>query len=71
MRSGGRRRRCGRHLPAEGKAQKVVRDHKKIVDAIARGDAVRAQDGLREHLSGTLSQVDEICRRYPDFVAMP
>jgi DNA-binding GntR family transcriptional regulator len=59
------------HLPSEGKAQAVVRDHKRIVDAIAKGDAELAQQRLREHLSGTLSQVDEICRRYPDFVLLP
>lgn len=58
------------HLPSEGKAQAVVRDHKRIVDAIAKGDAGVAQQRLREHLSGTLSQVDEICRRYPDFVVV-
>jgi DNA-binding GntR family transcriptional regulator len=56
------------HLPSEGKAQAVVRDHKRIVDAIARRDPELAQQRLREHLSGTLSQVDDICRRYPDFV---
>jgi DNA-binding GntR family transcriptional regulator len=58
------------HLPSEGKAQAVVRDHKRIVDAIAKGDAGVAQQRLREHLSGTLSQVEEICRRYPDFVVL-
>lgn len=56
------------HLPSEGKAQAVVRDHKRIVDAIAKGDAELAQQRVREHLSGTLSQLDEIVRRHPSFV---
>ncbi|WP_394787830.1 GntR family transcriptional regulator [Rhodoferax sp.] len=57
------------HLPTAGKAQAVVRDHRRIVDAIAQRDPQAAQDCLREHLSGTLGQLDEICERYPDYVA--
>lgn len=56
------------HLPSQGKAQAVVRDHKRIVEAIAKGDPALAQQRLREHLSGTLSQVDDICARYPAYV---
>ncbi|ARP94397.1 GntR family transcriptional regulator [Bordetella genomosp. 13] len=56
------------HLPEAGKAERVLRDHQRIVEAIAAQDATRAQQALREHLSGTLSQVDEICRRYPEYV---
>ncbi len=57
------------HLPSAGKAQAVVADHTRIVDAIAQGDPQAAQDALRAHLSGTLGQLDEICERYPDYVA--
>ncbi|WP_349654592.1 FCD domain-containing protein [Ramlibacter sp. 2FC] len=57
------------HLPSAGKAQAVVRDHRCIVDAIAQHDPEAAQARLREHLSGTLSQIDEICQRYPDYVS--
>lgn len=56
------------HLPSIGKAQSVLADHRRIADAIARGDAPGAQEALRAHLSGTLSQVDEICARHPDYV---
>lgn len=56
------------HLPETGKADRILRDHQRIVEAIAQRDAAGAQDALREHLSGTLSQVDEICERYPDYV---
>ncbi|WP_418315010.1 GntR family transcriptional regulator [Piscinibacter sakaiensis] len=56
------------HLPAEGKAQAIVRDHTELVDAIAKGDAAQAQRVLRRHLSGTLSQVEQIRRKHPEFV---
>jgi len=56
------------HLPDAGKAQAVVRDHKRIVDAIAKGDPELAQQRVREHLSGTLAKVDEISARYPQYV---
>lgn len=57
------------HLPSAGKAQAVVRDHRRIVDAIAQRDPEAAQARLREHLSGTLGKLDEICERYPEYVS--
>lgn len=57
------------HLPAQGKMAAIVADHQRIADALAAGDAVAAQAALRAHLSGTLSQADEIRTRHPDFVA--
>lgn len=56
------------HLPAEGKGEAIVRDHARIVEAIAKGDADAAQRRVREHLSGTLAQVEAIRARYPDYV---
>lgn len=56
------------HLPVEGKAQAVVRDHRRIVEAIAKRDPDAAQERLRQHLSGTLGKVDEIRERFPDYV---
>ena len=56
------------HLPAAGKGEAILRDHARIVDALARGDADAAQRRVREHLSGTLSQVDAIRARHPDYV---
>ncbi|HWK71639.1 MAG TPA: GntR family transcriptional regulator [Burkholderiaceae bacterium] len=56
------------HLPESGKAERVIDDHQRLVDAIAAQDPARAQDVLRQHLSGTLNQIDEICRNYPDYV---
>lgn len=56
------------HLPEPGKAQRILEDHQRLLDAIAAQDAPQAQHVLREHLSGTLNQVDDICKRYPDYV---
>jgi GntR family transcriptional regulator, rspAB operon transcriptional repressor len=56
------------HLPAAGKARAVVRDHRRIVEAIAAGDVAQAQQRVREHLSGTLGQVDQLRAEHPDYV---
>jgi DNA-binding GntR family transcriptional regulator len=49
--------------------QAVVRDHKRIVEAIAAGDAELARTRVREHLSGTLGQLEQIRSAYPDYLA--
>jgi DNA-binding GntR family transcriptional regulator len=56
------------HLPVPGKAQSILDDHARILGAIAVGDADAAQEALRQHLSGTLAEVDEIRARFPDYV---
>jgi GntR family transcriptional regulator, rspAB operon transcriptional repressor len=56
------------HLPSAGKAKAVVRDHRRIVEAIAAGDAAQARERVREHLSGTLSQAERIRADHPDYV---
>jgi len=56
------------HLPTAGKAESILRDHRAIVRGIEARDPAAAQAALRQHLSGTLSAVDEICRQYPDYV---
>jgi GntR family transcriptional regulator, rspAB operon transcriptional repressor len=55
------------HVPAEGKPQRVLADHKALVDAIEARAPQRAQQALREHLSGTLAQADEIRRAHPGY----
>ncbi|MEM5295964.1 GntR family transcriptional regulator [Burkholderia sp. JPY481] len=57
------------NLPVEGKTMAVVRDHTEIVDAIDKGDVEAAQAALRKHLSGTLSQIDQIRTSHPNFLA--
>jgi DNA-binding GntR family transcriptional regulator len=56
------------NLPTPGKIQGIVRHHALIVQAIADGKPDEAQQHLRDHLSGTLSHVDEISARYPGYV---
>lgn len=57
------------NLPSVGKQRAIVRDHRRIVDAIANGDAEAAQTSLRDHLSGTLGQIDAIRAAHPDYFA--
>ncbi|MGV7219287.1 GntR family transcriptional regulator [Bradyrhizobium sp. UFLA05-112] len=57
------------HLPSPGKAQNIVRHHRLITRAIEAGDAVTAQQHLRTHLSGTLSELDRIRARYPEYLS--
>lgn len=55
-------------LPSPGKRTRVIQDHSDLVDALARGDGAVAQDVLRRHLSGTLSNIEDIRLRHPSFV---
>ena len=57
------------NLPAKGKAQAVIRDHRAIADALEARDAARAQAAVRAHLAGTLTFVDEVRRRHPELVS--
>lgn len=56
------------HLPTRGKAQSVLRDHQAILQAIAARDPAGAQAALRLHLAGTLTYVDEVRAKHPDWV---
>lgn len=56
------------HLPTAGKTASILRDHAAITAGISAGDAAAAQQALRQHLSGTLSAVEEIRRQFPDYV---
>lgn len=55
------------HLPLNGKAESVLKDHADIADAIARGDAAAAETAVRRHLSGTLSELDALRAQYPNY----
>ena len=59
------------HVPTKGKVQRIVADHAAIVEAISAGAPVRAQERLREHLSGTLAQAEDIRRAHPDYFRTP
>jgi DNA-binding GntR family transcriptional regulator len=55
------------HLPLNNKAESVLKDHADIADAIGRRDAAGAEAAVRRHLSGTLSQLDALRAKYPDY----
>jgi DNA-binding GntR family transcriptional regulator len=55
-------------LPSPGKRPRVLQDHVELLDAIERGDGPAAQDILRRHLSGTLSNIEDIRARHPSYV---
>ncbi|MBV9563521.1 MAG: GntR family transcriptional regulator [Bradyrhizobium sp.] len=57
------------HLPSPGKAQDILRHHKLIVRAIGAGRGDDAQKHLRNHLSGTLSELARIRARYPEYLS--
>lgn len=59
------------HLPLNSKAQRILADHGEIAGAIANGDSERARNAVRRHLSGTLSELDALREKYPDFVLPP
>ncbi|WP_244598314.1 GntR family transcriptional regulator [Pseudohoeflea suaedae] len=55
------------NLPDPGKPANIIHYHRAILDAIEDGDPAAAERAIREHLTGTLSQVREITARYPEF----
>jgi DNA-binding GntR family transcriptional regulator len=57
------------NLPMPGKMETVLADHQAIIDAVRCGDPERAVAAMRKHLSGTLSIIDLIRERYPDYVS--
>lgn len=57
-------------LPSPGNAERVVRDHRRIVEALAIGAPDAAQAALRAHLSGTLSRVADIRMRHPEYITL-
>ena len=58
------------NLPMPGKMQNVVDDHRNIVDSVRRGNRQSAAEALRKHLSGTLSIIDLISEKFPDYVRL-
>jgi DNA-binding GntR family transcriptional regulator len=56
------------HVPINGKAQAVLEDHTGIARCIAEGDPAGAQEWVRRHLSGTLTELNSLRERYPDYM---
>ena len=52
-------------LPKEGKMRSIVERHQEITAAIAAGEPLRAQEALRDHLTGTVSRIDILRQEHP------
>ncbi|MFG6486895.1 GntR family transcriptional regulator [Roseateles sp. BYS78W] len=58
------------HSPFIGKTESIMDGHHAILAAIESGDVDAAQRAVREHLSGTLASVEDIQKRYPDYLIL-
>ena len=54
-------------LPTEGKAAKIIADHKDILESIAERNPNKAEAAVRHHLKGTVSTTDEIRAHFPEY----
>ncbi len=52
--------------PAEGKIALLVKEHEAILDAIAAGDAERAEKTLRTHIAGSVLYMEELLLVSPE-----
>ncbi|WP_128253695.1 GntR family transcriptional regulator [Falsirhodobacter deserti] len=55
------------HLPEAGKIAKILECHGAIADAIEAGDPDAAMSAVRNHLSRTVTQVEALCKKHPDY----
>ncbi|MEK9752021.1 MAG: GntR family transcriptional regulator [Rhodospirillaceae bacterium] len=55
------------HLMTPGQAQRILGDHRRIVDAVVAGDPELARTALRQHLSGTLAESANIKAQFPAY----
>lgn len=54
-------------LPGPGKIKRILDGHRAIIEALAAHDPEAAQAAIREHLSQTVSRVDELRRLHPTY----
>jgi DNA-binding GntR family transcriptional regulator len=57
------------HMPLNGKTQSILHDHGEILAAIEARDPARGERYVREHLSGTLSELTALRAQYPEYIA--
>jgi DNA-binding GntR family transcriptional regulator len=48
-------------------ASEAVRDHTRVVDAIANGDAERAAQSLKSHIEQNVDYMGRLRDEYPDY----
>ena len=54
-------------LPAEGKMQRIITDHKAIVAALEQGQAQAAEAAVRDHLSRSIALTGAMKAKNPDY----
>lgn len=60
--------RCQRlELPRIGKMQDILQGHSAIVDGIGEGDAGKAVEAMRRHLTGTILSIESLREEYPGY----
>ncbi|MBC9247645.1 GntR family transcriptional regulator [Paracoccus sp. 11-3] len=57
------------HLPEQGKIKSILDGHYAIVEAIAQKSEERAVAAMRDHLSKTVSKVEEMRLEFPNYFA--
>lgn len=57
------------HLPEPGKIREILQGHDRIVQAILDRNPEAAETAARDHLSRTVSKVEELRKEYPQFFA--
>ncbi|MCR8725657.1 GntR family transcriptional regulator [Frigidibacter sp. ROC022] len=57
------------HLPGPGKIANILKGHHEIIAALTAHDPEAGQQAIRDHLSQTISRVDDLRREYPDYFA--
>ena len=56
------------HIPLNGKADAILHEHADLVEAIAARSPERAESWVRQHLGGTMSQLIELRKLYPEYM---
>lgn len=54
-------------LPGEGKIRRILQGHRDIIAALAAHDPKAAQEAIRDHLSQTVSRVEILRDRHPNY----
>ena len=52
---------------AQGRVTSIVAGHLAVIEAIGRGEPDAAVSAMREHLGGTISQVEQLRSQHPDY----
>ena len=56
-------------LPAPGRMDHVIDEHRTVRDAIARHDAAAARTAMMEHLGAVIVDIEELVERRPEYFA--